>query len=145
MHVSYISYLINFLYVRLVELGKLQIKSEVREKREAIQNPFLKKVKTRSGIIETRIMTCSDCLEEFCNSNYCNDFNYDLYLRVPVKQPIDKYAQMSESEQKKLMRQGMSNPKVGKKSKKGKNEGKTSSMKKKRSKSKSPGRKQKTE
>lgn len=129
----------DFVLLRLVELGKLQIKTEIREKRELIQNPFSKKVKNRSGIVETRIITCNDCLEEFCNGNYCNDFNYDLYLRVPVKQPVNKDAQMSEREQKKLMRQGMTKPTTSKKGKKGK-EGKPSKKKKKRAKSKSPSR-----
>uniref|UniRef100_A0A336LXV4 CSON007785 protein n=1 Tax=Culicoides sonorensis TaxID=179676 RepID=A0A336LXV4_CULSO len=126
-------------FSKLVELGKLQIKTEAREKRELIQNPFSKKVKNRSGIVETRIITCNDCLEEFCNSNYCSDFNYDLYLRVPVKQPVNKDAVLSEREQKKLMRQGMAKPTTAKKGKKGKES--KPKKKKKRSKSKSPSRK----
>lgn len=117
----------------------MQIKTEIREKRELIQNPFSKKVKNRSGIVETRIITCNDCLEEFCNGNYCNDFNYDGYLRVPVKQPVNKDAQMSEREQKKLMRAGMAKPTTSKKGKKGK-ESKPMKKKKKRTKSKSPSR-----
>lgn len=54
-------------FSRLVEMGKLQLKTEARDKREAILNPSIKKVKNKSGIIETRLITCSECGEELCN------------------------------------------------------------------------------
>lgn len=111
------------------------MKTEAREKRELTLNPPIKKVKTRAGILETRVVVCTDCLDEFCSGNFCNDFNYDLYLRVPVKQPPKKANELSEREQKKLMRQGMSKLTPSKKGKKDKGK---SGKKKKRAKSKSP-------
>lgn len=70
---------------RLIELGKLQIKTEHRDKREYIQNPAIRKVKNKSGIIETRVQTCAECSEEYCNGRTCQDFNYDLYSRIQPK------------------------------------------------------------
>lgn len=53
-------------------------------------NPAVRKVKNKSGIIETRIQTCPECSEEYCNGRTCSDFNYDLYGRIQPKlsQPI---------------------------------------------------------
>lgn len=74
----------------MVELGKLQIKTEQRDKRENQLSSSVRKVKNKSGIIESRIFTCNECLEEFCNGKVCLDFNYDLYTRVVPKPPIQK-------------------------------------------------------
>lgn len=74
-----------FLIFRLIELGKLQIKTEHRDKREYMLNPAVRKVKNKSGIIETRIQTCPECSEEYCNGRTCCDFNYDLYGRIQLK------------------------------------------------------------
>lgn len=54
-------------FSRLVEMGKLQMKTQARDKREAMLNPSIKKVKNKSGIIETRLITCSECGEEMCD------------------------------------------------------------------------------
>lgn len=72
---------------RLIELGKLQIRTEQRDKREYITNPAIKKVKNKSGVIEMRPVTCAECSEEYCNGRTCIDFNYDLYTRVTPKDP----------------------------------------------------------
>ncbi|XP_058452688.1 uncharacterized protein LOC131431157 [Malaya genurostris] len=77
-------------FSKLVELGKLQIKTEQRDKRENQLSSSVRKVKNRSGIIESRVFTCHECLEEFCNGKVCLDFNYDLYTRVVPKMPIQK-------------------------------------------------------
>lgn len=76
--------------LRLVELGKLQIKTEQRDKRENQLSSSVRKVKNKSGIIESRIFTCNECAEEFCNGKVCLDFNYDLYTRIAPKAPIVK-------------------------------------------------------
>ncbi|XP_055641520.1 uncharacterized protein LOC129778575 [Toxorhynchites rutilus septentrionalis] len=77
-------------FSKLVELGKLQIKTEQRDKRENQLSSSVRKVKNKSGIIESRIYSCSECMEEFCNGKVCLDFNYDLYTRVMPKAPIQK-------------------------------------------------------
>ncbi|XP_055592922.1 uncharacterized protein LOC129747481 [Uranotaenia lowii] len=77
-------------FSKLVELGKLQIKTEQRDKRENQLSSSVRKVKTKAGIIESRVVTCNECLEEFCNGKVCLDFNYDLYTRVVPKAPLQK-------------------------------------------------------
>lgn len=84
------------------QLGKLQIKTEQRDKRENLFSSSLfgttnltqnqasilatsvRKVKNRSGLIEKRPVTCLECGEEFCFTRGCSDFNYDMFVRVPV-------------------------------------------------------------
>lgn len=65
----------------------MQIKTNLRDKREEMLNPAVRKVKNKSGVIETRVYTCADCSEEYCNGRTCMDFNYDLYTRVVPKDP----------------------------------------------------------
>ncbi|XP_035905597.1 keratin, type II cytoskeletal 1 [Anopheles stephensi] len=77
-------------FSKLVELGKLQIKTIQRDKRENLLATSVRKVKNRSGIIESRVFTCNECMEEFCNGKTCADFNYDLYTRVVPKVPLLK-------------------------------------------------------
>lgn len=74
-----------FFVHRLIELGKLQIRTEQRDKREALSNPVIKKVKNKSGVVEMRPMTCAECSEEYCNGRTCIEFNYDLYTRIIPK------------------------------------------------------------
>lgn len=72
-------------------MGKLQIKTELRDKREYMLNSGIRKVKNRSGVMETRVFTCPECSEEYCMSRNCLDFNYDLYSRVvPKVVPVNK-------------------------------------------------------
>lgn len=74
-----------FKTLRLIELGKLQIRTEQRDKREYLTNPTIKKVKNKSGVVEMRPITCPECSEEYCNGRTCIDFNYDLYTRIIPK------------------------------------------------------------
>lgn len=74
-----------FNFCRLIELGKLQIRTEQRDKRDYLLNPAVKKVKNKSGVIEMRPITCVECSEEYCNGRTCIDFNYDLYTRIVPK------------------------------------------------------------
>lgn len=67
-------------FSRMVEMGKLQLKTEQRDRRELMLNNGVKKLKNKSGIVETRLQTCSDCGEELCSGieflfmliNVCN-------------------------------------------------------------------------
>lgn len=71
-----------------MELGKLQLKTEQRDKRELqLTGSQVRKCKNKSGIIETRPLTCAECSEEFCNGRSCCDFSYDLYTRVVPRPP----------------------------------------------------------
>lgn len=70
-------------FSRLVELGKLQLKTEARDKRDNVLAASQRRTKNRNGVVETRIFTCADCLEEFCTGRGCSDFNYDFYTRTP--------------------------------------------------------------
>lgn len=53
-------------FSRLVEMGKMQLKTEMRDKREYQLNPGIRKVKNKSGIIETRLIACPECGVEMC-------------------------------------------------------------------------------
>lgn len=53
-------------------------------------NSAIRKVKNKSGVVETRVHTCPECSEEYCMSLGCMDFNYDLYTRVVPKLPQAK-------------------------------------------------------
>ncbi|KAH8299582.1 hypothetical protein KR044_003253 [Drosophila immigrans] len=94
-------------FSRMVEMGKLELKTEAKDRREFALNNCIKKIKNKSGIVETRLVTCESCGEEMCwgkriiilNSiiiintqlfailagKSCGDFNYDLYIRVEAK------------------------------------------------------------
>ncbi|KAH8411126.1 hypothetical protein KR222_003842 [Zaprionus bogoriensis] len=72
-------------FSRMVEMGKLELKTEARDRREFALNNCIKKIKNKSGIVETRVITCESCGEEMCWGKSCGDFNYDLYIRVEAK------------------------------------------------------------
>lgn len=57
-------------FSRMVEMGKLQIKTEQRDRREFMINNYVKKLKNKSGIVETRLQTCTECGEEMCTGRY---------------------------------------------------------------------------
>lgn len=70
---------------RLIEMGKLQIKTEAADKRLNAPSNVTKKFKNKAGVIETRILTCAECGEEYCLGSTCGEFNYELFARVPIK------------------------------------------------------------
>jgi hypothetical protein len=75
---------------RIIEMGKLQIKTEVNDKKVNAPTVTTRKFKNKAGVIETRIVTCSECMEEFCLGKGCGDFNYDMFTRVPIHIPKKK-------------------------------------------------------
>ncbi|XP_075162126.1 uncharacterized protein LOC142234825 [Haematobia irritans] len=77
-------------FSRMVEMGKLQLKTEQRDRREFMLNNCVKKLKNKSGIVETRLQTCIECGEEMCYAKACTEFNYDLFARVEPKLPKPK-------------------------------------------------------
>ncbi|KAM7355566.1 uncharacterized protein ACRADG_001594 [Cochliomyia hominivorax] len=72
-------------FSRMVEMGKLQLKTEQRDRRDLILNNGVKKLKNKSGIVETRLQTCSNCGEELCSGKTCTDFSYDQFVRIEPK------------------------------------------------------------
>lgn len=70
---------------RLIEMGKLQIKTEMLDKKVNAPVNTMRKFKNKAGVIETRITTCPECSEEFCFGTTCAEFNYDLFARIPIK------------------------------------------------------------
>ncbi|KAH8309897.1 hypothetical protein KR067_012962 [Drosophila pandora] len=104
-------------FSRMVEMGKLELKTEVylrnftnmksisskiqaRDRREFALNNCVKKIKNKSGIVETRLMTCESCGEEMCCGKTCGDFNYDLYIRVEARVVKPKPAVISSNKAK---------------------------------------------
>ncbi|CAB3260367.1 unnamed protein product [Arctia plantaginis] len=71
-------------YNRLIELGKSELKTKAKDKREYAKNTMLKKTKNRSGVTETRILSCPECGEEYCNGKMCAITNYDMFARLNV-------------------------------------------------------------
>lgn len=70
---------------RLIEMGKLQIKTEVTDKKMNAPVNTMRRFKNKAGVIETRLTTCTECGEDFCTGISCVEFNYDLFARVPIK------------------------------------------------------------
>lgn len=70
---------------RLIEMGKLQIKTEATDKKVNAPINVMRKFKNKAGVIETRITTCHECSEEFCMGSTCAEFNYDLFTRIPIR------------------------------------------------------------
>jgi len=82
---------------RLIEMGKLQIKTEVADKKVNAPTATTRKFKNKAGVIETRFTTCNECGEEFCLGTSCSEFNYDLFARVPIKVPPKKANELGSS------------------------------------------------
>ncbi|KAG5893012.1 hypothetical protein JTB14_037205 [Gonioctena quinquepunctata] len=69
-------------FSRLVELGKLQMKSRAQEKRQFQLDPQIRKSKNKAGIVEMRIVSCIECGEDFCNGRTCSKVGYDSFARI---------------------------------------------------------------
>lgn len=121
---------------RLVELGKLQLKTDSKDKREYALNSAVRKVKNKSGVVESRVFTCPECSEEFCDGRSCCDFNYDLYTRVVPKPPPKPVAAANGAATKSALGAGKKKIKSGKGEKK---------KGKKRTRSRSPGKKKRND
>lgn len=70
---------------RIIEMGKLQIKTEMNDKKVNAPSVTTRKFKNKAGVVETRFVTCGECMEEFCLGKSCGEFNYDMFTRVPIK------------------------------------------------------------
>ncbi|XP_054731689.1 uncharacterized protein LOC129240149 [Anastrepha obliqua] len=72
-------------FSRMTEMAKMQLKTEMRDRREFMLNNCVKKTKNKSGIVETKLAVCTECGQEMCCGKACTDFNYDLFQRVEPK------------------------------------------------------------
>ncbi|XP_066599047.1 uncharacterized protein [Prorops nasuta] len=70
------------MFSRLVEMGKLEAKTLLKEKR-LFRSP-IRRSKNRAGIIESSVKICAECGEEFCFGESCGDILYDSFIRVTV-------------------------------------------------------------
>ncbi|XP_013140254.1 PREDICTED: uncharacterized protein LOC106104675 [Papilio polytes] len=70
---------------RLIELRKSELRTKARDKREYAKNNMVKKTKNRSGVTETRILSCAECGEEYCNGMMCAITNYDMFARLKLE------------------------------------------------------------
>ncbi|XP_058810768.1 uncharacterized protein LOC131675700 isoform X2 [Phymastichus coffea] len=70
------------MFSRLVEMGKLQLKTRARERRSFVSP--IRRAKNRAGIIQSSVRICGDCGEEFCGGESCGDVLYDAFIRVTV-------------------------------------------------------------
>ncbi|KAL4702593.1 hypothetical protein ACJJTC_016069 [Scirpophaga incertulas] len=70
---------------RLIELGKAELKTKARDKRELLKNNMIRKTKNRAGVTETRIVTCAECCEEYCNGKMCAITNNDMFARLKIE------------------------------------------------------------
>ncbi|RVE54104.1 hypothetical protein evm_001227 [Chilo suppressalis] len=91
-------------YNRLIELGKAELKTKAREKRELAKNNMIRKTKNRSGVTETRIVSCSECGEEYCNGKWCVITNYDMFARLKVEVETKRKTQAAPPQAGKLRR-----------------------------------------
>ncbi|XP_014101416.1 uncharacterized protein [Bactrocera oleae] len=101
-------------FSRMTEMAKLQLKTEMRDRREFILNNCIKKNKNKSGIVETKLATCAECGQEMCCGKACMDFNYDLFVRIEPKMskpkpPVNNINKGKLSGRKSLTKNGMKN------------------------------------
>lgn len=59
----------RILHFRLVELAKLRNRTRAQEKRQFELDPMIRKTKNKAGIIESRVVSCGECGDDFCNGN----------------------------------------------------------------------------
>ncbi|CAK9822964.1 hypothetical protein ANTRET_LOCUS1393 [Anthophora retusa] len=85
------------MFSRLVEMGKLEVKTIAKERRSTISP--IRRSKNRAGIIESSVKICIECGEEYCFGEFCGDVLYDLYVRVDVtiEQPKVKVSADTEA------------------------------------------------
>lgn len=85
------------MFSRLVEMGKLEAKTIMKERRSPTSP--IRRSKNRAGIIESSVKTCRECGEEYCFGEFCGDVLYDSFVRVAVaiKQPKIKISADTEA------------------------------------------------
>ncbi|EFN82067.1 uncharacterized protein LOC105185502 isoform X2 [Harpegnathos saltator] len=85
------------MFSRLVEMGKLEAKTMMKERRSPTSP--IRRSKNRAGIIESSVKTCRECGEEYCFGEFCGDVLYDSFVRVTIatQQPKIKVSADTEA------------------------------------------------
>ncbi|XP_032664305.1 uncharacterized protein LOC116840986 [Odontomachus brunneus] len=85
------------MFSRLVEMGKLEAKTVMKERRSPTSP--IRRNKNRAGIIESSVKTCRECGEEYCFGEFCGDVLYDSFVRVTIatQQPKIKVSADTEA------------------------------------------------
>lgn len=60
-------------------MGKLHIRTAAKDANSL--EPLIRRTKNRAGILESRVLVCPECSDEFCTGEACLDFLYDCYVR----------------------------------------------------------------
>ncbi|KAI4470118.1 hypothetical protein MML48_1g02844 [Holotrichia oblita] len=81
-------------FSKIIELGKLEIKTAVRDKRIFAMETQIRRSKNKAGVLEQRVLSCTECGEEFCTGKVCIQIGYDSFGRVPElptvsQKPVD--------------------------------------------------------
>ncbi|KAG7296233.1 hypothetical protein JYU34_021343 [Plutella xylostella] len=70
---------------RLIELGKSELRTRARDRREVAKNSMVRRSKNRAGVAETRLVACTECGEDYCDGKMCTITNYDMFVRVKLE------------------------------------------------------------
>lgn len=106
-------------------MGKLQTASREKEKKTPLST-FLRKTKTRSGVLESSFLSCRHCGEEFCTGETCHIFAYDFYERtantsqeeeLAVQDPTDNAEEKKRKRRKSTTKKGFLKPRKRKSTK----------------------------
>ncbi|XP_025991391.2 uncharacterized protein LOC105196800 [Solenopsis invicta] len=84
------------MFSRLVEMGKLEAKTIMKERRSPTSP--IRRSKNRAGIIESSVKTCRECGEEYCFGEFCGDVLYDSFTRVTIAVPQSKIKISADAE-----------------------------------------------
>ncbi|XP_073968593.1 uncharacterized protein [Rhodnius prolixus] len=76
-------------FSRLVELGKLEIATLEKEKKNP-DSSFMRKMKNRAGVVETRYLSCTECGDDFCMAETCTMMQYENFRREPIQESLGK-------------------------------------------------------
>ncbi|KMR04551.1 hypothetical protein RF55_631 [Lasius niger] len=103
------------MFSRLVEMGKLEAKTIMKERRSPTSP--IRRNKNRAGIIESSVKTCRECGEEYCFGEFCGDVLYDSFVRVTIatQQPKIKISADTEAIIANMERKKKKKKKKGKK------------------------------
>ncbi|KAK9891992.1 hypothetical protein WA026_017470 [Henosepilachna vigintioctopunctata] len=105
-------------FSRLIEIAKYERKTRIQEKRLYSMDAQIRKSKNRAGVLETKVISCMECGEEFCNGKMCTKFSYDSFARIPDAIPkviAKKSVESIEKPKKKIKRKSRSKSKTKKK------------------------------
>ncbi|XP_068618649.1 uncharacterized protein [Battus philenor] len=82
---------------KLIELRKSELRTKTRDKRELSKINMVRKIKNRSGVTETKILSCTECGEEYCNGTMCVITNYDMFarLKLEMEPKVTRHAALS--------------------------------------------------